>query len=123
MAAYDKKSAQILERRNELREQVGELKKQQQQMGLIMSLIWNIRIMLEQRRLDRVEVQADLYKLQKERELLQQVPVQTEKTEDVPQTFKEMVRSSMLAGLKNEEAVVVFRIDCKYGNLGSLTNP
>ena len=44
MAAYDKKSAQILERRNELREQVGELKKQQQQMGLIMSLIWNIRI-------------------------------------------------------------------------------
>lgn len=106
MAAYDKKSAQILERRNELREQVGELKKQQQQMGLIMSLIWNIRIMLEQRRLDRVEVQADLYKLQKERELLQQVPVQTEKTEDVPQTFKEMVRSSMLAGLKNEEAVI-----------------
>lgn len=45
-------------------------------------------------------MQADLYKLQKERELLQQVPVQTEKTEDVPQTFKEMVRSSMLAGLK-----------------------
>lgn len=106
MAACDRKSAQILERRNELREQVSELKKQQQQMGLIMSLIWNIRIMLEQRRLDRVEAQAELYKLQKEGELLQQVPDQTEKTEDVPQTFKEMVRSSMLVGLKNEEAAI-----------------